>query len=164
VAREDVSGRLSVLVLWLVCMACAHGRAESLDERSAALLVAVRYTMLKLASPDIRADDRRTWEAIPFCIDVDEQPPDSAILNVLRTEGFEVHGDKRECMRSDRSGGWCRSRISAFSERARPRGSGHLGRGRNTEDARSAGDLEGDGPDRTVDRVEMTSEGALTIW
>ena len=103
-AGEDLSGRLSVLVLWLVCMACAHGRAESLDERSAALLVAVRYTMLKLASPDIRADDRRTWEAIPFCIDVDEQPPDSAILNVLRTEGFEVHGDKRECMRSDRFG------------------------------------------------------------
>jgi len=91
-----VIGRLVALGLWAVCLGCAHGRGAGLDDRSAALLVAIRYTMLELADPGIRAADPGTW--VPFCIDVDEKPAPTNVLEALRLEGFNAHGELRHCV------------------------------------------------------------------
>jgi hypothetical protein len=101
VAGEDVIRHLVALGLWAVCVGCAHGPATSLDDRTAALLVAIRYTMLNLADTRVRAEDERTWKVVPFCIDVDEQPAPTNVLEVLRSEGFEAHGEWRYCANPD---------------------------------------------------------------
>ena len=87
-----------LLVFWT---ACAH-RPESAgaSDRDQVLIAAARYTILRLADPDIVPGDRSTWTQRLFCLQVDDKPPPADVLRELSSDGFQVSADLTACGRS----------------------------------------------------------------